>query len=621
MSNTLGPYELRGELGRGAMAVVWRAWDPALEREVAIKEPLFAPTLEESVRGELTARFLREGKTVAAFNHAGIVTVYAADVYDGRPAIVMELIKGSTLAEVLERGALSPQAAAAVADQLLDALAYAHSRGVVHRDIKPDNVFVTVDGRVKLADFGIARVAERTRFTQEGTVMGTPGYMAPEQVRGLSADERADIFATGAILYEMLAGENPFGASAGIESTAIMYRIVHEDPPPLPPETGDPLRTVALVALNKDPEARFASAEEMRSALAGAGTQRSVVVARDVAYEPRRPSGLIVALVSVLATALVAGAAWAIWPRTPSGAGPGSVGAVASVTTEGDAPGDPSYTGPSHEELVQVSTELRSARESVEHAVVDVGVLGVNPGVAFPRSIYGNVSLDAGKLRQLADIASGGTEHSDAVVVEASRALVAEAQALQAYQEDVEGGGGTGEAPYQLALARYFGWYARVLLVGNEREIESLRAVQEASRQLPDGLDLWFPFGEDLGPPTIHAGQQAGAADRGVDYVFDWSYVEGFYMTGRLLQSPQEASDLLWYDASSPGLKGFAAMQAYEEWGMQYGTVAWVDPRLVDRSGYPTQYPVGGYMMDAAIARDRFEYSMAVLPSGGGVFD
>lgn len=273
MADHLGPYELRGELGRGAMAVVWRAWDPALEREVAIKEPMIPPGLDAETAAELTARFVREGKAAAGLNHRGIVTIYVADVYEGRPAIVMELIKGETLSEVLARGPLSPGGALAVLDQLLDAVGYAHSRGVVHRDIKPDNVFVTVDGRVKLADFGIAHVGTSSALTQAGTVMGTPGYMAPEQVTGQPVDARADVFAIGALAYEMLTGLNPFGAGAGVATTTVMYRIVHEPMPQLPGQLTaalpEPFSRVLSAAVAKDPADRFADAAAFRSALAG----------------------------------------------------------------------------------------------------------------------------------------------------------------------------------------------------------------------------------------------------------------------------------------------------------------------------------------------------------------
>jgi serine/threonine-protein kinase len=256
------------------MAVVWRGFDLNLEREVAIKEPVIPAGVDEAAHADLSARFVREGKAAAKLNHPGIVTIHAADVFDGRPAIVMELIEGETLSTVLDRGPLAPAAALAILDQLLDAVAYAHERGVVHRDIKPDNVFVTHDGRVKLADFGIAHVGSSATLTQAGTVMGTPGYMAPEQVTGQPIDARADIFAIGSIAYEMLAGHNPFGATDGIAPTTVMYRIVHEQPPSLPEGAlaGLPVALAPVIgtALAKDPADRFCDANAFRAALGGA---------------------------------------------------------------------------------------------------------------------------------------------------------------------------------------------------------------------------------------------------------------------------------------------------------------------------------------------------------------
>jgi serine/threonine-protein kinase len=269
-SDRLGPYELRGELGRGAMAVVWRGFDPTLEREVAIKEPVTPAGGDPATVAEMSERFVREGKAAAQLNHPGIVTIYGADIYDGRPAIVMELIGGRTLSQVIDDGRLSPSAAVAIIDQLLDAVSFAHSRGVVHRDIKPDNIFVTDDGRVKLADFGIAHVGTTSTMTQAGQVLGTPGYMAPEQVVGSPVDARADIFAIGVIAYELLAGTNPFGATEAAPPTTVLYRIVHETPPTpaqLDPTVPQWLAAVISRAMAKDPAARYQSAEEMRADL------------------------------------------------------------------------------------------------------------------------------------------------------------------------------------------------------------------------------------------------------------------------------------------------------------------------------------------------------------------
>ena len=290
----LGPYELRGELGRGAMARVWRAWDPNLQREVAIKEPLYDSKLSEALLDELGRRFVAEGRTAARLSHPGIVTIFAADVWDGRPAIVMELIEGETLARRLSHGALNPQEALAVLDQLLDAVGYAHARSVVHRDIKPDNIFITNDGRVKLTDFGIARMdgSVSTIGTVAGTVLGTPGYMSPEQATGAVVDARSDIFSVGTVAYEMLTGSNPFGAGYGTDATTLIYRIVHEPAPELPPSVaaGLPvdLRPAVMCALAKDPAYRPQSAKDFKAMLHGQLEPPLASIAGGVGSDPNR---------------------------------------------------------------------------------------------------------------------------------------------------------------------------------------------------------------------------------------------------------------------------------------------------------------------------------------------
>ena len=270
----LGPYELRGELGRGAMARVWRAWDPGLRREVAIKEPLLDASLSQATYDELARRFVTEGRAAARLTHPNIVGVYAIDVWDGRPGIVMELVRGVTLAQILQQGMLTVDEALSILDQLLDAVGYAHAHGVVHRDIKPDNVFVTTEGVVKLADFGVAHIEDvaATRLTMAGTVIGTPGYLSPEQAVGKPVDARSDLFSIGVVAYEMLTGSHPFGAGSP-DATTLIYRIVHEPVPELPLSEAAgipaPMGAAILKALEKDPADRPASAAELKALLHG----------------------------------------------------------------------------------------------------------------------------------------------------------------------------------------------------------------------------------------------------------------------------------------------------------------------------------------------------------------
>ena len=275
-----GPYELRGELGRGAMACVWRAWDPNLEREVAIKEPLFEARYSEAILEEMGRRFVSEGRTQASLSHPNIVTIYAADVWESRPAIVMELVDGETLASRLARGPMTAAEALPILEQLLDAVGYAHAHGVVHRDIKPENIFITRSGLVKLADFGIARVESSTATmgTVAGMVLGTPGYMSPEQATGATVDARSDLFSVGVVAYEMLSGANPFGAGL-TDTTTLIYRIVHEPASDLPDDVavGIPsdMRPAIMCALAKDPNDRPQSAAEFLDILHGQAMPRT----------------------------------------------------------------------------------------------------------------------------------------------------------------------------------------------------------------------------------------------------------------------------------------------------------------------------------------------------------
>lgn len=221
-------------------------------------------------------RFVEEAHIAARLNHPNIVTIYAADMFDGTPAIIMELIDGMTLSDLLESGPVDPDFARSILNELLDAVGYAHSCGIVHRDIKPDNVFIDRSNHVKLADFGIARLEDpgRQRKTVIGTVMGTPGYMSPEQAQGVrEVDERSDLFSVGVIGYEMLTGRNPFGADRTSDSTTLLYRIVHEpveDPGALMGGTlPESMRVAILAALEKDPANRPQSAAVFKAMLNG----------------------------------------------------------------------------------------------------------------------------------------------------------------------------------------------------------------------------------------------------------------------------------------------------------------------------------------------------------------
>src|SRR6185369_1906444 len=210
----------RSQIGEGGMGAVYRAWDTQLRREVAIK---VLPLAVARDRDRL-ARFTQEAQVLASLNHPSITAIFGVE--DG--ALVMELVEGSTLAERLEHGAMPWTEALPIARQIADALDYAHEKGVVHRDLKPANIKVTPEGRVKLLDFGLAKAFSRTAgevtlakgLTDAGTILGTVGYMAPEQARGEIVDRRADIWAFGVVLYEMLSGKRAFDEKSVPETMA-----------------------------------------------------------------------------------------------------------------------------------------------------------------------------------------------------------------------------------------------------------------------------------------------------------------------------------------------------------------------------------------------------------------
>ena len=226
----VGRYEIRGELGRGAMGRVFRGFDPQLGREVAIKMIATALAGGDAKEGdEIAARFLREARVAARLQHPGVVAVYDAGREGDSLYLVMELVDGETLAERLQRGEFpSNEEALEIAAQAAEALAAAHATQIVHRDIKPGNLMINRRGRVKVADFGVAKaVGESTELTRTGMMVGSPAYMAPEQVKGHSLDGRSDLFSLGVVLYEMLLRRKPFPADT---VTSLVYQILHEDP-------------------------------------------------------------------------------------------------------------------------------------------------------------------------------------------------------------------------------------------------------------------------------------------------------------------------------------------------------------------------------------------------------
>src|SRR6266853_1724125 len=228
-----GPYEVLALLGAGGMGEVYRARDSQLGRDVAIKVLANLASDPERLR-----RFEQEARAAAALNHPNILAVYQLGVHQGAPYLVSELLEGETIREQIKRGRVPVRKAIDYGVQIARGLDAAHQKGIVHRDLKPENLFLTKDERVKILDFGLAKLTQDqpavdsdtptlTERTEPGIVMGTAGYMAPEQVRGKKADHRADIFAFGAILYEMLTGRRAFRKATSVET---MSSILNEEP-------------------------------------------------------------------------------------------------------------------------------------------------------------------------------------------------------------------------------------------------------------------------------------------------------------------------------------------------------------------------------------------------------
>ncbi|HMI25956.1 MAG TPA: protein kinase, partial [Streptosporangiaceae bacterium] len=248
-----GRYRLQAPIGRGAMGVVWRARDQLLDRDVAIKEVQIADTLTDAERATAFQRTLREAKTAARLNHPAVVTVYDVAEDGGRPWIVMQLVHAQSLDQVLAAsGPLSPRRAAEMARQLLSALSVAHAAGVMHRDVKPSNVLIGSDDRAVLTDFGIATFADDPKLTQTGMVMGSPGFTAPERIRGDDASPASDLWSLGATVYAAVEGHGPFEQRGGAITT--MSAIINEDAPEAP--TAGALGPVIAALLRREPTDR-----------------------------------------------------------------------------------------------------------------------------------------------------------------------------------------------------------------------------------------------------------------------------------------------------------------------------------------------------------------------------
>ncbi len=343
----LGPYEIVAPIGEGGMGEVYCARDTRLGRDVAIKvlPPEFAADPER------LRRFEREAKATAALSHPNILAVHDVGTSDGVPYLVEELLEGESLRERVARGPIPVRESVGIAIQVAHGLAAAHEKHIVHRDLKPENVFITSEGTVKILDFGLAKLVEGaplgdadtlthapTGATEFGRVLGTMVYMAPEQARGMAVDQRADIFAFGVVLYEMLAGQRPF---CGETPTDTVAAILKEEPLPLPGSVLPALQGVVTQCLAKRPDQRFSSGHDLELALQAASSQgetaRSTRGGAGVLVSASRHRLLFGGGVIVVAAIASALAIWRPWHAVaPSGAwGPGHLPSIRALPGKG----------------------------------------------------------------------------------------------------------------------------------------------------------------------------------------------------------------------------------------------------------------------------------------------
>ena len=282
IGQTISHYKILEKLGGGGMGIVYKAEDTKLKRMVALK---FLPP-HVSLDNEAKERFMHEAQAASALDHNNICTIYEiGESEDGQMYMAMALYEGETLQEKIEKGPLPIEKALDIAIQIAEGLAKAHEKEIVHRDIKPANIMITSDGVAKILDFGLAKLSGRTKLTKEGTTLGTVAYMSPEQVRGEPVDKRTDIWALGVILYEMIAGKSPFEADY---EQAIMYSIMNEEPKPISGNVPEELRNIISGALEKDPEKRFQSVDQIATQL------------KKMQGTPRVPEGRPASLVRLL---------------------------------------------------------------------------------------------------------------------------------------------------------------------------------------------------------------------------------------------------------------------------------------------------------------------------------
>ncbi len=445
----LGPYEILAPLGEGGMGEVYRARDARLDREVAVK------VLPERLAEDSAAlsRFEREAKALAALSHPNVLTILDFGQQDGIAYAVTELLDGETLRSRLLRSQMPWREAAELGFELADGLAAAHSRGIVHRDLKPENVFVTTSGRPKILDFGLARreglVAPadhgrqrtETQVTEPGAVMGTVGYMSPEQVSGLSADARSDIFSLGCVLYEMVTGARPFAGRTGAETLAAILRDEPADPSqsatPIPAELAGVIRH----CLEKRPDKRFQAARDLAFALK-AIPAGAPATARALAAPNRRKLAAIggVALILLVAAFLVV-------TRVLPGRGDGVHGvAVLPFQNLSGDPAEEYFVDGMTEELIGKLAKVENLRvisrtSVMQYKVAKKSVSEIAKELNVDSIVEGSVLRSGQRVRitvQLVRAATGEALWSESYEKDPTDVLTVQAEAARAIVDEIK---------------------------------------------------------------------------------------------------------------------------------------------------------------------------------------
>jgi serine/threonine protein kinase len=315
-----GRYEVEKELGRGSMGMVYQAYDPQIDRRVALK--VLRPDLVTSEG--FVQRFLKEARAIGRLSHPNIVVVHDVGSDQGTIYIAMELLAGEPFHEVMREKEFNEKEIAALGSQAARVLDYAHQQGIVHRDIKPSNIMLGPDGQIKITDFGIAHIEDPSapQQTRAGEVLGTPAYMSPEQVLGKPVDGRSDIYSLGGILYELSTGARPFRG----ENLAAIFMAVTQETPPEParlrPSISSELSRIIMKCLGKSPEERFQTGKELAEALDGVGRKE---VAPQVAMRPPKRPLKALGLIGVVLIVLIGGLSYHFFPNPKPSPPPGPV--------------------------------------------------------------------------------------------------------------------------------------------------------------------------------------------------------------------------------------------------------------------------------------------------------